>query len=220
MKTKIFQTINIDDEKYINSSIKNYPYIELRLDYITKTNLDNIFTQKNDYNEIITTIPIKDAKNEYAIMTLNKAINLGSNYIDINIESIEYKETATIINKALTKKCKTILSVHKIKDIISHNEIDELLKQQKEHKIDYLKIVLNPNNDEEYQYFCNLYKIYKNIIFLCIGKYSMDSRILAIKNEVPFIYTLSDGSAMMYDGQVYYRDLKRRIEEGRGLGLD
>ena len=218
MKTKIFQTINIDDEKYINSLIKNYPYIELRLDYIAKTNLDNIFTQKNDYNEIITTIPIKDAKNEYAIMTLNKAINLGSNYIDINIESIEYKETATIINKALTKKCKTILSVHKINDIISNNEIDELLKKQKEHKIDHLKIVLNPNNDEEYQYFCNLYKIYKNIIFLCIGKYSMDSRILAIKNEVPFIYTLSDGSAMMYDGQVYYRDLKRRIEEGRGEG--
>jgi len=218
MKTKIFQTINIDDEKYINSSIKNYPYIELRLDYITKTNLDNIFTQKNDYNEIITTIPIKDAKNEYAIMTLNKAINLGSDYIDINIESVEYKETATIINNALTKKCKTILSVHKINDIISHNEIDELLKQQKEHKIDYLKIVLNPKNDDEYQYFCNLFKIYKNIIFLCIGKYSMDSRILAIKNEVPFIYTLSDGSAMMYDGQVYYRDLKRRIEEGRGEG--
>jgi len=76
--------------------------------------------------------------------------------------------------------------------------------------------VLNPNNDDEYQYFCNLYKIYKNIIFLCIGKYSMDSRILAIKNEVPFIYILSDGSVMMYDGQVYYRDLKRRIEEGRG----
>ncbi len=220
MKTKIFQTINIDDEKYINSLIKNYPYIELRLDYIAKTNLDNIFTQKNDYNEIITTIPIKDAKNEYAIMTLNKAINLGSNYIDINIESIEYKETATIINKALTKKCKTILSLHRINDIISNNEIDELLKKQKEHKIDHLKIVLNPKNDEEYQYFCNLYKIYKNIIFLCIGKYSMDSRILAIKNEVPFIYTLSDGSAMMYDGQVYYRDLKRRIEEGRGLGLD
>ena len=216
MKTKIFQTINIDDEKYINSSIKNYPYIELRLDYITKTNLDNIFTQKNDYNEIITTIPIKDAKNEYAIMTLNKAINLGSNYIDINIESIEYKETATIINKALTKKCKTILSVHKINDIISNNEIDELLKKQKEHKIDHLKIVLNPNNDDEYQYFCNLYKIYKNIIFLCIGKYSMDSRILAIKNEVPFIYTLSDGSAMMYDGQIYYRDLKKRIGERRG----
>jgi len=44
----------------------------------------------------------------------------------------------------------------------------------------------------------------------------MDSRILAIKNEVPFIYILSDGSVMMYDGQVYYRDLKRRIEEGRG----
>ena len=184
MKTKIFQTINIDDEKYINSLIKNYPYIELRLDYIAKTNLDNIFTQKNDYNEIITTIPIKDAKNEYAIMTLNKAINLGSNYIDINIESIEYKETATIINKALTKKCKTILSVHKINDIISNNEIDELLKKQKEHKIDHLKIVLNPNNDEEYQYFCNLYKIYKNIIFLCIGKYSMDSRYESVVDDL------------------------------------
>jgi len=216
MKTKIFQTINIDDEKYINSLIKNYPYIELRLDYITKTNLDNIFTQKNDKNEIITTLPIDGTNNTYAFAVLEQLINLGSDYIDINIESIEYKETAIIINKALTKKCKTILSVHKIKDIISHNEIDELLKQQKEHKIDYLKIVLNPNNDDEYQYFCNLYKIYKNIIFLCIGKYSMDSRILAIKNEVPFIYTLSDGSVMMYDGQVYYRNLKRRIEEGRG----
>ena len=220
MKTKIFQTINIDDEKYINSSIKNYPYIELRLDYITKTNLDNIFTQKNDKNKIIATLPIDGTNNTYAFAVLEHLINLGSDYIDINIESIEYKETATIINKALTKKCKTILSVHKINDIISNNEIDELLKKQKEHKIDHLKIVLNPNNDEEYQYFCNLYKIYKNIIFLCIGKYSMDSRILAIKNEVPFIYTLSDGSAMMYDGQVYYRDLKRRIEEGRGLGLD
>jgi len=216
MKTKIFQTINIDDEKYINSLIKNYPYIELRLDYIAKTNLDNIFTQKNDKNEIIATLPIDGTNNTYAFAVLEQLINLGSDYIDINIESIEYKETATIINEALTKKCKTILSLHRIKDIISHNEIDELLKQQKEHKIDHLKIVLNPNNDDEYQYFCNLYKIYKNIIFLCIGKYSMDSRILAIKNEVPFIYTLSDGSVMMYDGQVYYRDLKRRIEEGRG----
>jgi len=216
MKTKIFQTINIDDEKYINSLVKNYPYIELRLDYITKTNLDNIFTQKNDYNEIIATLPIDRTNNTYAFAVLEQLINLGSDYIDINIESIEYKETATIINNSLTKKCKTILSVHKINDIISNNEIDELLKKQKEHKIDYLKIVLNPKNDEEYQYFCNLYKIYKNIIFLCIGKYSMDSRILAIKNEVPFIYTLSDGSVMMYDGQIYYRDLKRRIEEERG----
>ncbi|HOY90442.1 MAG TPA: type I 3-dehydroquinate dehydratase, partial [Bacteroidales bacterium] len=193
MKTKIFQTINIDDEKYINSLVKNYPYIELRLDYIAKTNLDNIFTQKNDKNEIIATLPIDGTNNTYAFAVLEQLINLGSDYIDINIESIEYKETATIINEALTKKCKTILSLHRIKDIISHNEIDELLKQQNEHKIDHLKIVLNPNNDDEYQYFCNLYKIYKNIIFLCIGKYSMDSRILAIKNEVPFIYTLSDG---------------------------
>jgi len=215
MKTKIFQTINIDDEKYISSLIKTYPYIELRLDYITKTNIKNIFTKKNDKNEIISTIPIKGKNNKYAFSVLNRAINLGSNYIDINIESLKYQETTAIINYAITKKCKTILSVHKINDIINTHEIDELLKQQKKYKIDYLKIVLNPANEKEYQFFCNLYKTYKNIIFLCIGKYSMDSRIFAIENEVPFIYTLSDESVMMYDGQVYHRDLMRRIEESR-----
>lgn len=216
MKTKIFQTINIDDEKYINSLIKIYPYIELRLDYITKTNIENIFTKKNDKNEIIATIPIKGTNNEYAFAVLNKVINLGSDYIDINVESLKYQETTAIINYAITKKCKTILSVHKINGIINTYEIDELLKQQKEHKIDYLKIVLNPANEKEYQFFCNLYKTYKHIIFLCIGEYSMDARIFAIENEVPFIYTLSDESVMMYDGQVYNSDLMRRIEESIG----
>lgn len=74
MKTKIFQTINIDDEKYINSLIKIYPYIELRLDYITKTNIENIFTKKNDKNEIIATIPIKGTNNEYAFAVLNLSL--------------------------------------------------------------------------------------------------------------------------------------------------
>ncbi len=212
MKTKIFQTINIDDEKHINSLVRTYPYIELRLDYITKTNLENIFKQKNDQNEIIATLPINGTNNTYAFAVIKHAINLGSDHIDINIESIKYQEITAIINYAKTKKCKTILSVHKINDIINAKEIDELLKQQRAYEIDFLKIVLNPANEEEYQYFCNLYKTYKNIIFLCIGKYSMDSRILAINNEVPFIYTLSDESVMMYDGQIYYEDLMRRIE--------
>jgi 3-dehydroquinate dehydratase type I len=214
MKTKIFQTINIDDEEYIKTLIKNYPYIELRLDYIIKTNIDNIFAQKNNTNEIITTLPIKETNKKFAYAILNKAINLGSDYIDINIESIDYKETQLLISNAKKNKCKTILSIHRINNVITHEEINSYLKQQKEKKIDFLKIVLNPKDDKEYNLFCELYQEYRNVIFLCIGKYSMESRILAINNEVPIIYALSDKSMMMYEGQVYYEVLLEAIGVG------
>lgn len=212
MKTKIFQTINLDNEEYIKSLIKNYSYIELRLDYITKTNIDNIFEEKNNKTEIIATLPILETNKTYAYITLSRAINLGADYVDINIESINYPETNLLINYAIKNKCKTILSIHRINNIITHEEINDFLKQQKEKKIDFLKIVFNPKDEKEYNFFCELYQEYRNIIFLCIGKYSIRSRIFAINNEVPLVYALSDKSIIMYDGQIYYEGLMEAIE--------
>jgi 3-dehydroquinate dehydratase len=210
MKTKIFQTITIDDIEYIISKIKSYPFIELRLDHILHLDFKFIFSKTNN-NEIISTMQINKKNKQRAIDLLIYMIDLGATSVDINIESLNYSEIDNLIQYSKIKNCNTILSIHNFNGIFSEKEIEIFINQKNQKKLNFIKIVVNPTNDKEYNDFKKWYNIFDNVIFLCTGKYSLASRLYAIERCVPFVYSLADGSNPLFDGHIYYSELVKYL---------
>lgn len=181
----------------INSLKKSYyeDLIELRLDYIDIKNFDSkskflddiISTAKIFGKTAIITIRKKSesgffgASEEKRIELLNKSVELGADYVDVESSCDEAAIKKIIKNK---RKSKIIVSHHNFKETPDNLSLSKSYNKIKSLNPDLIKIVTYANSvTDNFKIFDLIKKAgkeNKKIIAFCMGPYGEFSRILSI----------------------------------------
>jgi len=168
----------------IRSASKSADVIELRLDYIKKPDLEILLARR--IKPAIITFRRKDEggksdiKEEDRIKLLEKAINLGADFIDIEL-STDPILLKRLINKAKGTQTRIIISYHNFRET-SQGEIIEKYNKIKKLNPDIIKIVVFANsiNDNKaiFDLIIKAKDENKKIIAFCMGERGEISRIL------------------------------------------
>lgn len=186
--------------------------VELRIDFIKnidKNKLKKLLERKK--KKIIVTCRPKSlcgsfyGSEEKRIELLKKAIELNTDYIDIEIES-NNKEIKNIINNK--KNTKIILSYHNLKETPSLNELNKKYDEIKKLNPDLIKIVTAANSINDNFIIFELLKDKNDLIAFCMGIRGQISRILAGKygSRITFA-SLKEGKESA-SGQISIEEMK------------
>lgn len=211
---KVFLSFFANDFESTKNIIKNYNNIELRLDYCSFNLYE--FKQVFSYNKnIISTCRIGNYCEDKRLELLLQAINFGTNYIDLDIneDANIYDNLISNINK---KKIKLILSYHNYYQIVTQDEMINIINSCINKNPSIIKIVCKSNSEQDNQYVLSIYDnpIYneiktKNIelITFCMGNIGTPTRIESLTKGNPFIYTSLADDYATANGQMTYYDV-------------
>ena len=171
----------IDDIK----KIRNFDLIELRLDYLKSLDISGFKKiLKACKKPVIITLRKKSEGGYFCgdenerIAILEKAIDFGANYIDIDYSSNK-NSIKNLIKK--NKNTKIIVSCHNFEE--TPKSIKNIYNNIKKLNPDLIKIVANANSVVDNFKIFDLIKIAdkekKKIIAFCMGSYGQFSRILS-----------------------------------------
>ncbi len=153
--------------------------VEIRVENIVDLDIEHILSQPRP-KVIITNRPTTNYSKENKIVLLYKAIKLGAEYVDIEIEAGK-KQVSDIIQFSKNRKSKIILSYHNCIDTPA--TLFQIYKRLKSFNPSIIKIATQANdiNDNE-KIFKLLKQAQKDKVFLsafCMGEKGEISRILA-----------------------------------------
>src|SRR3989338_3715767 len=186
--------------------------VELRIDFIKNIDENKLKRLlKSKKKKIIVTCRPKslcgnfDGNEKERIDLLRKAIELGSDYIDIEIESDK-----GIIKKMIEdkNKSKIIISHHNFKKTPSLKELNNKYNEIKKLNSDLIKIVTTANSINDNFAVFELLKNKNDLIAFCMGLRGQISRILAPKygSRITFA-SLKEGKGSA-SGQISIEDMK------------
>lgn len=161
----------------MNKASKLADLIEVRADYIKSPDLKKILSAR-EKPLIITIMPEQEngkfkGTEQERIALLKQAIELGADYIDVNLGCTELNNL--IKNREATK---VIVSYHNFEETPS--DLDEIYNKIKSTGADIVKMATFANKLSDNLKILNLVKKSdKNIIAICMGQIGEISRILA-----------------------------------------
>lgn len=184
---------------------------EVRLDRIKFTGADisKIFSSEN--KTIATFRPVDSVSEEERKSILIQAVNAGAAYIDIEVENNDdFKKS--IIETAVLKKCKIIMSYHNYDKTPAMRELELIMNWCCEDKVDIVKIACQVNSSEDCSRLLSLYSYEKPVISIGMGERGKITRIAAVLLGAPFTYASLDASRKTAPGQFEYDRLKTIID--------
>jgi 3-dehydroquinate dehydratase-1 len=203
-----------DSAAKILLAMQKHDFFEIRLDELdlSESEFDQIFG--SDKQTIATCRPGNfDHKKRTAILT--KAIEAGSDYVDIEIDSSsEYIKK--IVDKARINDYKVILSYHNEEGMDSLKLLFDIIKHAEEFEPDIIKIACLVQDQKECAKLMALYSYFDNLIVIAMGDAGKISRIAAHSLGAPFIYCALDEDHVVAHGQLTidkHKELQRLIDE-------
>lgn len=166
--------------------LKKVELAELRLDLLEFDDLElsQLFSLET---EIIATCRYGRIEDSSRMKILTKAIDLGSDYIDIELDADE-SFVSEMIAYAKQKSCKIILSYHNFEHTPSIEKLQKIIDEASCKKADLIKISCLANSEGDAERILNLYKNNNNIIAFGMGDFGKESRIKSLKLGAEFTY--------------------------------
>lgn len=188
---------------------------EVRLDLIefTGDDVENIFSSGN--KTIATFRPVDSVPEKERKDILIQAVNAGASYVDIEMEN-NNDFTKDIIEAAVRKKCKIIISYHNYDNTPSSPELEQILNRCGGKYVDIVKIACRVNSVEDCSRLLSLYGTGKPVIAVGMGEPGRITRIAAVFLGAPFTYASLDAARQTAPGQIEYENMKKIIDMIRG----
>ena len=187
-------------------NISKFEMLELRLDLLNFSDQeyqDIINTKK----PIIVTYRSTTLDDNTRIKKLKHLINIGANYVDIEIDSpTEFKNT--MMEFAKKNSCQIILSYHNFKETPDTNQLLEIIKESNSSNANYCKIATKANTNKDIARVLSLYENNSNIIAFNLGDLGKISRISSLFLGAKFTYASISGKQKTADGQLSFEELK------------
>ena len=188
MKTKICAVVAADNIQDAISDMKKAEsanLTELRLDFINNIDENKIkeLMNKKIQKIIVTCRPFKfgglfKGAEKERLALLNKAIELGADFVDVEFGS-------EILNAIIDNKNKTeskiIISYHDFEETPSLEKLESICNQINKLNPDFVKILTTANSINDNFVIFGLLKDKSNLISFCMGQKGEISRILAPK---------------------------------------
>lgn len=190
----------------------NYNFIELRLDLLDLSNnqLQKLFALKTAF--IATYRENLNQQNKNKEKILLNALNLGAQFVDIEIDADQYTfNTITKFAKTLNKKL--IISYHNYTKTPTKTELQNIINSAKKHKPNYIKIVTTANNKADVSRILSLYEKNTKIIAFAMGEIGKISRIASLFLGSDFTYTSAEKGSETAPGQYNYLTLSEVLKK-------
>lgn len=203
-----------DSDAFIRqmSSIKEADLIELRIDYLKDIDekiLEKIIHSKQ--GKVIVTCRPKNLGGNFSgnekerIRLLKKAIDFGSEYIDIEIETGDDTLKEIIKNK---KNTKIIISHHDFQKTPGLMELEKIYQKINSFKPDIVKIATTAVSINDCFTIFNLLKRKNNLAALSMGIKGQLTRILSGKFGSVIVYASMKDGKESAPGQLTLKELK------------
>ena len=196
--------------------IRDSELSEIRLDRLvfSKDDIAKLFSHRK--NTIATYRPTDGVVESERKEWLIAAINSGAQYVDIEVESADdFKND--IIEVAVSKNCKVIVSYHDYNKTPLMNELEEIIKWCFDSKCDIAKICCHANSSEECARLLSLHSYGYPIISIGMGDIGKITRIAALLLGSPFTYASIDADKKTAPGQIDSKKFKEILDMIRAL---
>lgn len=200
-------------EKNTNNCLKamrGLEFAEIRLDKMKVTDMDveTLFSQKL---KLIATCRPGSYDEETRKRLLEKAIDAGAAYVDIEVEaSDEFKDG--ILSKARAKGCKVIISYHNFERTPKKAELEHIVDWCFESGADIAKIACKVNSEQDNARLLGLLDSEKALVIVGMGKKGRITRIIAPLLGSAFTFaSLSKGNETA-EGQIDIARLRKKIK--------
>ncbi len=194
------------------SQISDFEMLELRLDLLdySEKQYQEIFSTGKP---IIATYRYGEADDKLRIEELKKAILLGSDYIDIEIDA-KAGFVSEMMTFAQENNCKTVLSFHDFDKTPTKKYLTQIIEDAKNLKSDYVKIATMANNKSDVARILSLYENNNKILAFNMGEIGKISRLSSLYLGAEFTYASLSKENSTASGQYTFNELtelKNRI---------
>ena len=189
----------------ISEAASNYEFVEFRLDLLKDCFEDIKEIVSKGKKSIISCGG--DDESEIKYLKLTELLGHSPEYIDIDFE-LDEKYKNRLIEKAVKKDTKIILSYHDYKKTPGDVELLDIFENISNFNPDIIKICCMMNSINDIFRISDLYDSNavsefgnEKLIAFTMGEYSFQSRMLSLLNRAPFVYVSNDDNNSTALGQ-------------------
>ncbi len=147
---------------------------------------------------------------------LMKAIELGSSYVDIEIE-VPDEQRNEIVAFAREHNCRVIISYHNFENTPPLQELFAIANDCYSKGADVAKVVTTINNDYENACILALYSLNRPMVALGMGEKGKITRIIAPFMGAEFSFAASDEGAGTAPGQITNNQMKQIVTQIKNI---
>src|SRR5215813_13464233 len=203
--------------------VRDNPFIEFRLDYLSKPGLaiPRLKTFIEYHPEALIIATCRRATNggrfrgsiASELDILAKAANTGCHLVDLELESALRLKPSDF--ERLRRSASLILSYH---DFRGTKKLDETLAKMQQHPADFFKVVSTANSLADnvlMMKFLERHSHRHSLIGLCMGEQGIISRVLAVRAGSQFTFAAASPGEETAPGQIAARTLREtyRIDQ-------
>lgn len=189
---------------------KKLDLVELRLDLLN-LNLNELKQLFDLDTKYVITNRLGDFINEQASAFLKNIIDLGADFIDIEIEENNNYVT-DLIEYSKNTNCKIILSHHNFEHTPSKEKMQEIIDKAKVQNADYVKIATEVKTQKDTLHILSLYENNDKLIAFGMGEVGRISRVTSLYMGAEFTYVAWDNDNKTAEGQYTFGEMKKIIE--------
>jgi len=192
-------------------ALKKYDLCELRLDRLKlkDAELKQIFSSsKNTIAAFRTCEKIKESDR---LKKLKTAIDMGANYVDIEVDATDFFKD-TLADYAAKKKCKVIASYHNYEKTPLKGELEHIVEWCKSCSPDVIKIACRSRSDKDNARLLGLLDCDSKMIVIGMGAKGKITRILAPKLGAFCTYVSFSDKTKTAPGQMTKEELARFLD--------
>ena len=186
---------------------KNANLVELRLDLLN-LNLDELKQLFDLDTKYVITNRLGDFINEQGSAFLKNIIDLGADFIDVELEeNNEYLSDLIEFTKA--SNCKLIISYHNFEHTPSKEELQNIIDSAKKLNADYVKIATEVKTQKDVLRLLSLYENNDKLIAFGMGEVGRISRVTSLYLGAEFTYVSFDNDNKTASGQLTIDEMNK-----------
>jgi 3-dehydroquinate dehydratase I len=196
--------------KKILNLIRKSEIAEVRLDLmdLSDQDIEKVFSGEG---KIIATCCAGKFSDEQRKKKLEKAIESGASYVDIEIDAPDaFKKE--LVSSAHKHNCKVILSYHNFNETPPTDELAKMVDACFAQGADIAKIACLANSESDAARILSLYARYKNLVALGMGENGKITRVASLLLGAPFSYVSTGSAKETAPGQINRKQMTKVLE--------
>jgi 3-dehydroquinate dehydratase-1 len=196
--------------KKILNLINKSEIAEVRLDLmdLSDQDIEKVFSGEG---KIIATCCAGKFSDEQRKKKLEKAIESGASYVDIEIDAPDaFKED--LISSAHKHNCKVILSYHNFNETPPTDELAKMVDACFAQGADIAKIACLAKSESDAAIILSLYAKYKNLVALGMGENGRITRVASLLMGAPFSYVSTGTAKETAAGQITRKQMEKVLK--------
>jgi len=192
-------------------ALKKYDLCELRLDRLKLKDVELKKVFSAGKNTIATFRPCERAKESERLKKLKTAIDMGADYVDVEVDSTDSFKKA-IFDYAAKNKCKVIVSYHNYDKTPLKEELDHIVEWCKSCSPHIIKIACRSRSDKDNARLLGLLDCDLKMVVIGMGGKGKITRIVAPKLGSFCTYVSYSDKTKTAPGQMTKEELERFLD--------